>query len=170
MSDFAPLGHFGEERGASAMKTRMVIGLVLALAVAGCGPDTMYMVGNQESVTRAEAEARPPLERWSVLKELSRTATIEVSCHPDGTHLSDDAAIVEVVSLLQAARYIRVGDFPVKGPQLKVYFRRTDGSFIMAARVYPAEGVLVSPEGPMIQADARVVERLLEDGTCQAMS
>lgn len=167
--------------GGKAVKAvAWLIALAILTGLAGCKsanktiePDDkptredLYDAGDGNFLDQAQAEATPPIMRWAALRELSNTASIDVICYPKSTKIQDDEAVSAVVNQLMATSYVSAGFRSAAGPDLKIYFRRPDNTFIMAARVHLNEGILESPEGPLIKAHSSVMDILLADGTCR---
>lgn len=173
------------------MRRRLAVGLLSVMLLGGCSKQASppgaengvlptssttenrsksqprYLLDSETVIDQAEAIRTPPVDQWPVLKELSNTAAIDVLCHPKSTQIRDPQIVAEAVRLLQGASYIEAAGAPRGQLGIKVYFKRPDDSFIMAARLFLKESRLESPEGPWIKADPRVVELFLADGVCR---
>jgi hypothetical protein len=127
--------------------------------------ETSYLIDLNETIGGEEAEAKPPIERWKVIKDLNETTSIDVICHPSGSNIVDPEILRVMVGAMQDSEYVAASEYPASEPDVKVYFRKKDG-FVMAGRLHVGEGILSSPEGPLIKVDVLAVKRLLENAGC----
>lgn len=131
--------------------------------------DIKYKIDRNEYIDKSEAERIPPDQRWSSIKELSETTSIDVINHPSSYAITDPDLVKEIVDSLQNSKYVERTEYPKSEPDVKLYFRKKDG-FIMAGRLYVTEGVIVSPEGPIIKITAETVQRIMGKAECCAVS
>jgi len=127
-----------------------------------------YIIGKlEETIDKQEADKNPPQERWHELKDLKKTIAIDLICHPLSSQIVDRDTIQKVVDLFQESNYVEVTEYPKREPDVKLYFRK-QGGFIMAGRFYIKEGVINSPEGPVIKIDSMAVKLLMDNIDCNA--
>lgn len=131
----------------------------------GLTREVSYLIGRNETIGGEEAEAKPPIERWKVIKDLNETTSIDVICYPSQYNIVDPEILRVMVSAMQESEYVGASEYPKSEPDVKVYFRKKDG-FVMAGRLYVGEGILSSPEGPLIKVDESAFKRLMENTNC----
>jgi hypothetical protein len=132
--------------------------------------EAKYVIGGlNETIDKLEAEKIPPNERWHEIKDLKETNAIDVICYPSYSRIVDQNIVREIADLIQDSKYVEVTEYPNREPDVKLYFRKTDG-FILAGRFYVTEGIIVSPEGPLIKIDSMAVKKLMENTDCNGPS
>lgn len=127
--------------------------------------EIMYVIDEKTPIDKREAEQIPPVERWHELKELQEMTSIEVICHPSSFSITDIDLLQEIADSLQSSKYVAKTDYPKDEPNVKLYFKKKDG-FIMAGRFHIKEGVIVSPEGPIIKISEETAEKIIEQSGC----
>jgi hypothetical protein len=128
--------------------------------------ETRYMVGENSSIDKLEAEEMPPNERWHYIKDLKNTTSIIVLCHPSSYEIDDRNLVQEIVESFQKSKYLEISEYPSHEPDVKLYFKIRD-DFIMAGRFYLKEGVIISPEGPIIKIDLETVQKIMIHADCK---
>ncbi|KIL34758.1 hypothetical protein SD71_17050 [Cohnella kolymensis] len=131
----------------------------------GVNRDANYVVAQNETINSEEAEAEPPIERWKVLKELDNTTSIDVICYPSQYNIVDPEIVRVIANAVQASEYVESASYPNDEPDVKLYFRKKDG-FVMAGRLYVNEGILSSPEGPLIMIEQSAVKKIMRNTDC----
>jgi hypothetical protein len=125
-----------------------------------------FIIGRlDDTIDKQEAEKIPPNERWHEIKDLKETIAIDMLCDPSFGQIVDPNTVQEIVDLFQDSKYVEVTEYPKREPDVKLYFRKKDG-YIMAGRLYISEGVINSPEGPVIKIDSMAVNILMENTDC----
>lgn len=165
-----------EERGLAVRRSvwltlLILVGLVGVMAIVklnlASSDEAVYMVNVSEPMDKKEAKKNPPIERWPVLKQLDNTTSIELICYPSYHTIEDPDIVQQVADKMQDSKYVEAADFPNYEPDVKVYFKKKDG-FVLVGRLHTREGVLNSPEGPVIKLDRSVVTKLIENTECDS--
>lgn len=133
--------------------------------------EVKYVIGGiNDTIDKLEAEKIPPNERWHVIKELKETIAIDVLCHSSSSQIVDQNTVWEFVDSLINSKYVEVMEYPKGEADVKLYFRKK-GGFIMAGKLYTSEGVISSPEGPVIKVDSSAVKKLMGNTTeCKSLN
>ncbi len=131
--------------------------------------EAKYVIGGiTDTIDKPEAEKIPPNGRWHIIKELKETIAIDVLCHPSSSQIVDQNIVREFVDSFINSKYVEVMEYPKGEPDVKLYFRKKNG-FIMAGKLYISEGVVNSPEGPVIKVDSRAVNKLMGSTVCKSL-
>ncbi|MBS4200004.1 hypothetical protein KHA93_10090 [Bacillus sp. FJAT-49732] len=128
--------------------------------------ETRYIVEKNSTIDHLEAEEMPPNERWHYIKDLRNATSIIVLCHPASYEIDKPNLVEEITDSFQKSKYIEKSEYPSHEPDVKLYFKKRD-DFIMAGRFYLQEGVIISPEGPIIKIDLETVQKIMKHADCK---
>ncbi|MCJ8009595.1 hypothetical protein ACFFF5_13380 [Lederbergia wuyishanensis] len=128
--------------------------------------ETMYIVEKNSTIDYLEAEEMPPNERWHYIKDLKNATSIIVLCHPLSFEIDNQELVEEIADSFQKSKYVEKSEYPSNEADVKLYFKKRD-DFIMAGRFYLQQGVIISPEGPIIKIDLETVKKIMENADCK---
>ncbi|MBS4196069.1 hypothetical protein [Lederbergia citri] len=125
-----------------------------------------YLVDDKSSIDKLEAEEIPPNERWHYIKDLKNTTSIIVLCYPFSYEIDNRNLLEEIADSFQKSMYLEVSEYPSHEPDVKLYFKNR-ADFIMAGKFYLNEGVIISPEGPIVKIDLETVQKIMKHADCK---